>query len=163
MSIDDQTLRALAFAASRARPHDANHWREPVVMEILRKLADRKLADVALALFRAADDRSADMPHVLLNGRSPHWRERDTTWTPPAKPFDRQRTCGTCGYEHAECQRRWASDHRFEPIPISSSNAIALPPDTASELHDLAKPPATTTDHDGTHPGAVSHSEGDHA
>ena len=138
--ITEQQMRALVFLAAAARPHGARRWDEAGTMAVLRKLANRRLTDVGMALLRAADDREANTPNVLLAPTSPHWRERDTGWTPRPERIDPALLCDTCGRpQHPEV------DHPFEPA--GRARGRRLPPDQAAEiaaeLRDRLQGPAT--------------------
>lgn len=145
--IGDQEARALAFLAAKARPYGARRWDEPGILAVLRKLGDRKLGDVALALFRAADDRNANTPNVLLADTSPHWHERDLGWTAPAERWAGP-VCDVCLKPQPACERNPHSGHDFVPrrgenrrLPADQIGAVI------AELNNLAaRRRATTTE-----------------
>ena len=153
--IDEQTQRALAFTAARARPTGANPWPERVTLTVLadHRIASRKLTDVWLALARASDDPTVDMPHVLLNPASPCWRERDAGWTPPPDRIDPALLCDVCGRaQHPEI----TGDHQY--VAAGRARASRLPPDDANaivaELRDRAHPEPP---HQGDSPAPQEH------
>lgn len=111
--ITEQQARAIAFLARDMRPHGARRWDERGTYAAVMKVRDRKLSDVVLAVARAADDRDANTPNVLLTPRSPHWRERDTGWVPPSEPFDAVTTCGICGLTETRCKTNPNGGHEF--------------------------------------------------
>ena len=75
----------------------------------------RKVApapDLAIAAIRAAREPLNRTPAVIgLEG--PHWQGSQT---PPRRPYDANKTCGTCGFSQPECRRRWSEDHEFESV-----------------------------------------------
>ncbi|HEY0888928.1 MAG TPA: hypothetical protein VGE38_04885 [Nocardioides sp.] len=124
VTVTDQQTRAITFLAAAMRPHGARRWDEAGIYAAIKKLADRKLSDVVLAITRAADDREANTPNVILSPASPHWRERDTGWTPPPTPHDRDATCDTCSLPEHQCRTRWAGDHEFTPLSRAANRRL---------------------------------------
>ena len=97
MPITDQQIRALAFLAAAARPHGARRWDEPGIAAAITRVRHLHLPDVALAVIRAADDRTLDTPGAIANPTASCWRERATdrpfTVGPRVEPQDR---CSVC-------------------------------------------------------------------
>jgi hypothetical protein len=120
--ISDQQVRALAFLAADARPHGARRWDQAEIIAAVEKIRHLRLVDVGLALLRCADDRDANSPFAITNLKSPHWRERDTSWQAPIEPFDRAETCGTCGQRRHVCESKPHADPPFESAGLSARN-----------------------------------------
>ena len=96
MPVTKDQAHMLASLAVACRPYGAPHWDAPGVVAVLAKLADRALADVAMALLRAASDAAAQTPGVLTAPASIHWRERLTPQSAPRAPRAGE-SCGVCG------------------------------------------------------------------
>lgn len=111
MTPDDRDISALAYLAHRIRG-----WDRPGIEANIRKIAHLPLADVALAVVRAADDPAIGNPGVLANPRSTCWKERATDRPTPREPFDPARVCGICGKHEATCRAipESKSDHTFK-------------------------------------------------
>lgn len=108
----------LAALAQAIRPQGAPRWDAAGIMAALAKVRHLSLADVALAVIRAADDRDAKTPAVITNLRSPHWRERN-----PDRPRELDHTapeyrCATCNKPKDRCHvtRIADDDHEFESL-----------------------------------------------
>ncbi|HEY9352594.1 MAG TPA: hypothetical protein VIP28_05060 [Nocardioides sp.] len=114
MPVTDQDARALAYLAARMRPHGARRWDEAGIIAAIGKVKHIALADVALAVVRAADDRTLETPAPIGNLRSTCWRERNANRPAEHKPYVREDTCGTCSLPESECRLRWEDDHEFE-------------------------------------------------
>lgn len=106
-----QLLAALAVAC---RPTRAPTWDEAGVVANIAKVADRSLAEVALAVIKAASDRECVSPGVIPSNGS-HWQEqlKPEKWAPErVEPGER---CGTCGLSQPRCVAAPHGDHAFEP------------------------------------------------
>lgn len=93
----------LAALAADIRPNDATRWDKPGIVAALAKLRTAPLADVAMALLRAAADPTARTPACITNTQSPHWAER---LTPPGTGVAPPRTrecCRLCGRHADRC------------------------------------------------------------
>ena len=95
MPVTKDQAHMLAALAVAARPYGAPHWDAPGVVAVLAKLADRALADVTMALMRAASDPAARTPGVLLAAGSSYWSERVTPQMAPRPPHPSE-ACGVC-------------------------------------------------------------------
>jgi hypothetical protein len=115
MPVSREQAQMLATLAVSCRPNGAPHWDAPGVMAAIGKVKDRTLADVVLAVIRAADDREAKTPGVISAPGSSHWKERGTR-TRTAEPYDRGGTCHTCSLPHAKCRALWADDHDYVSV-----------------------------------------------
>ena len=106
----------LATLASDCRPHGATPWDATGIMAAIVKVKDRSLADVILAVIRAADDRDAKTPGVITAPGSMHWRERGNRPAAPEKLAPEER-CGVCAKSEQRCkaERVADDDHTFEP------------------------------------------------
>jgi hypothetical protein len=115
MSVTQQQAQMLTALAVACRPTGAPQWDAAGVMAEIGKVRERSLADVILAVTRAADDRSAKTPGVISAKGSTHWQERGTR-TPQREPYDRGGTCSTCSLPHAKCRQVWADDHQYVSV-----------------------------------------------
>lgn len=111
MSVNEQQARALAFLATSCRPHGASRWDEAGVLAAIAKVKHLALADVMLAVARAADDRELKTPGAIGNTTAPCWRERDSNRPAPREPFDPDLFCGIC---NRPGDGRHPDDHDFE-------------------------------------------------
>ncbi len=121
MPVTRNEAQMLATIAVACRPFGATHWDAPGVVAVLRKFADRALADVTMALMRAASDPLAKTPGVLTATGSSYWGERLTPQIAPRapKPSEACMVCGkhreVCGHQRekrSERQADWAKDVR---------------------------------------------------
>ena len=141
MPVTDQDARALAYLAARMRPHGARRWDEAGIVAAIGKVKHLSLADVALAVTRAADDRTLETPAPIGNVRSTCWRERSTDRPAEHKPFVREHTCGVCGYAKSECEARWSEDHEFEQMgsipPLEEAEAVEVVTELKNHIQPL--------------------------
>ena len=84
-------------------------WQEPGIRSALAKVADRPLADVAIAAIQAATTRTDQRTPAIIAMGGSHWgtgggnagNSGNSYRTPPANPP----TCANCGYyEHQHQQ-----------------------------------------------------------
>lgn len=104
----------LATLAVACRPYRAPTWDHAGIVANIAKVADRSLAEVALAVIRAAADREAASPGVIPSKGS-HWDEqlKPPKWTPDSSnPMLR---CSTCDLHERDCRSRWSGDHDYRP------------------------------------------------
>ena len=125
MPVTPDQARLLAALAVACRPHGAPRWDEAGVMAAIKRVADRSLADVCLAVIRAADDRTATTPGVLTATGSLHWRERNHDRPTEHQPFEPGGTCDTCGQREDVCRARWADDHPYVSVLAARRAAAA--------------------------------------
>lgn len=144
MPVTKEQADMLAVLACASRPHGAPRWDAAGVAAAIGKVKHLHLADVALAVFRAADARDVQTPGVIANTASPCWKERGTR---PAEhdPFDRNTFCGICGESRDRCVRKWAADHTFEAIARTKPADV----DVARTVQGLRQVKATPA-HEGT-------------
>lgn len=156
MPVTDQEARALAYLAARMRPYGARRWDEPGIIAAIAKVKHLELAEVTLAVARAADDRDLETPAPIGNMRSSCWRERNTNRPAEHKPFVREHTCGVCGFSKSECEARWAEDHEFERMgsipPLDKDEAVEVVTELKNHLEPMrdrsADPHHETTQED---------------
>ena len=98
----DQAIR-LSELACDMRPHGAPRWDVPGVLAQIEKVAYLALADVTMAVARAASDRTLNTPGAISNLRSTCWRERVAERTAPRN----LRVNESC----------WNGDHRYSAQP----------------------------------------------
>jgi len=110
MPLTDQDIRALVHLATACRPNGAPRWDEAGIYASIAKVRNLHLADVALAVIRAADDAGAKTPGVIANTSAPNWQERSAPRPRPLDPYDANRFCHVCG----RSDHPGPSDHDFE-------------------------------------------------
>lgn len=115
MTVTRDQAQMLATLASDCRPHGATPWDAAGIMAKVGEVKHLTLADVILAVIRAADDRDAKTPGVITAPASTYWRERGTR---PAnrEPYDAGGTCSTCSLPHDRCRQVWAGDHEYVSV-----------------------------------------------
>jgi hypothetical protein len=130
MPVTQDQARTLAQLAVDCRPHGARRWDIQGVYAAIGKVKDRHLADVVLAVIRAADDRSADTPGVINAPGSLHWKERGTDRpTPTTGKYDAATHCGTCSQPEHICRRIAAGHddgHEFVPAARLAAHVTSL-------------------------------------
>jgi len=129
MPLTDQDIRALVHLAVACRPKGAPRWDEAGIFASIAKVRMMHLADVALAVIRAADDAGAKTPGVIANTSAPNWKERSAPRPIPIEPYDRQVHCDVCGKtadRHGDL-----AGHPFETRHDADRR----------RAHDAAKPP----------------------
>ena len=86
MPVTKDQAHMLAALAIAARPYGAPTWDAPGVVAAIGKVSNLLLADVALAVIRAATDATAKTPAVIANTSSQHWREKTQQTAPRPGP-----------------------------------------------------------------------------
>jgi hypothetical protein len=150
MPVTQDQARALAQLAVDCRPHGARRWDIQGVYAAIGKVKDRHLADVVLAVIRAADDRNAETPGVINAPGSLHWKERGSDRpTPTAGAYDKRTHCGTCSQPEHICRRIAAGHddgHEFVPAARLAAHVSSLDLDVERTVQGLkavgAEPPA---------------------
>lgn len=102
MPVTKEQAQMLAALAVACRPFGAPHWDAPGVVAAIAKVHGRALADVGMAVLRAASDPEARTPGVLTAPDSMHWREKLTPQLPPRPPRAGE-ACGVCGKRLDAC------------------------------------------------------------
>lgn len=113
MTVPEHYLERLAALAQDCRPHGARRWDGPGIVAALRKVQHMPLADVTLAVVRAADDAKLHTPAAIGVLTSPCWRERNPDRPQPRRPYDRTAACSVCSLPEADCRARWSGDHEY--------------------------------------------------
>lgn len=122
MPVTKDQAEQLAALACAARHVKAQRWETAGVVNAIGRVRHLALADVALAVFRAADDPAVNTPGVIANPRSACWHERATDrpemWQPNTIPAHER--CSTCSKRQPDCARvRFADDdHEFTPASL---------------------------------------------
>lgn len=93
MPVTKDQAQALASLAVAARPNGARRWDAAGVVANIAKVQDRDLANVVMAVMRAATDKDAATPGVIPTA-GPHWNER---LTDTSTKVERGPWCGWCG------------------------------------------------------------------
>jgi hypothetical protein len=132
MPLTDQDIRALTYLAGRCRPTGAPQWDEAGIFAAIAKVRNMHLADVALAVIRAADDAGAKTPGVIANTSAPNWQERAINRPVPREPWDPAKFCHVCG----KSSHAGPSDHEFETAVEHQRRLTHEPP--KPPLRDLA-------------------------
>lgn len=145
MPVTKDQAEMLAALAVAARPHGARRWDAPGVVAAIGKVKHLELAEVIMAVGRAARDRDLTTPAAIGNPSAPCWIERPVERFVPDKTTPEGR-CGVCGKARAVCESapRFADDdHRFEPdFKVRRGGAV-------DELRDIkAKTAHPHGDHD---------------
>lgn len=122
MPLTDQNIRALVHLAAACRPHGAPRWDEAGIYAAIAKVRHLSLADVALAVIRAADDDKAKTPGVIANTSAPNWQERATNRPTPRDPWDPNEFCEhtqkrieDCGCGQCVSSAEWVARITAEP------------------------------------------------
>lgn len=139
-----EMLTALAVAA---RPHGARRWDPPGVMAALAKVRHLDLAEVLMAVGRAARDRTLDTPAAIGNPAAPCWVERPVERWQPEK-VERSNRCGVCSQRREVCERtpRWADDdHTFVPDYRQPAGSAGSAVDELRAIKAAAMTADTTT------------------
>lgn len=99
--IDDRAISAISYLANQIR----GQWDRPGIEANVRKVAHLPLADVVMAVIRAADDVACGSPGVIARTDTSCWRERnaDRKQVKPAT-WDPETTCGTCSKAEHICR-----------------------------------------------------------
>lgn len=108
----DDAVR-LADLAVAIRPHGARRWDKPGIVAAIGRVKDLHLADVAMAVIRAADDRSLETPGAIGNPSAPCWADRRPDRPQVRVSADPLSTCGICGRDEGFCRRNQHSGHEF--------------------------------------------------
>lgn len=119
MPVTREQAQMLATLACQSRPHHAPKWDPPGVMAALAKVAHLHLADVALATFRAADDKTLNTPAPIGIPSSSCWRERGIDRPVARTPYTPEEFCGTCGRARGYCV-----DHEFRDVIATKRAAV---------------------------------------
>lgn len=139
MPVTKDQAHMLAALAVACRPYGAPTWDAPGVVAAIGKVAHLSLADVTLAVTRAAADATAKTPAVISATSSQHWAEKVTPPSAPSNPRPGE-ACGTCG--HGESHRNHhmgALDyHHHDP-----RNQADPPPTTWAEARDKLRKATT--------------------
>jgi hypothetical protein len=105
MPVTKDQATALTELAAAIRPHGARRWDKPGIYAAIGKVRDMNLADVAMAVIRAADDRSLETPGAIGNPSAPCWADKRIDRPQPITPYDPLATCGVCGKDEGHCRR----------------------------------------------------------
>lgn len=134
--IDQQQQRAIAYLAARMRPTGSTPWDEPGIVASLAPLAHMQLAEVVMAVTRAASNPAAKTPGVIAVVTGEHWRERVTPRTavrPPKRGEECEHHPGRFGDNCAGCAADRLAGDRPPPRPRSAA------PETATEALTAAR------------------------
>lgn len=132
MPVTPEQAHMLASLAADCRPHGARRWDAPGVVAAIKAVSHLSLADVALAVIRAADDANLDTPGPIRKPSSSCWRERNPDRQVVRKPFTPANTCGICGKQEPECAAISPdiSGHTFQSTNDTRRNARTAPEET---------------------------------
>lgn len=121
MPVTQDQAQRLAALAVDARPHGARRWDAAGVMAAIAKVRHLALADVALAVIRAADDRDLETPGAIGNTQTSCWRERATNRHVDRPHLTPGNTCGICGQHRTKCEQNPYAEHDFEALAYTRS------------------------------------------
>lgn len=133
MPVTKDQAEMIANLATAARPHGSRRWDAPGVMAALGKVRHLELAEVLMAVGRAARDRDLETPAAIGNTAAPCWIERPVERPQPERTT-RESRCGICGKSRERCTtapRFGDDDHAFEPdFKVRQGSAV-------DELRDI--------------------------
>jgi hypothetical protein len=140
MTVTKPQAEALTTLAIACRPTGASRWDPAGVMAAIGKVRHLSLADVALAVIRAADDRALETPAPIGNPKAHCWRERGTDRPRELDPYDLNLACGICDLRQDQCQAipEHISGHTYLPKPVALASRVPDEhgPDLTSDLRD---------------------------
>jgi hypothetical protein len=125
MATSDTWADRLVLLAVDLRPNGARRWDHAGIRAAIRKVQHLALADVALAVIRAADDRTLETPAPIGNPKAHCWRERATDRPQEHAPYDHGTACGICDQSRTRCEANPHSEHTYEPKPIALTERVA--------------------------------------
>jgi hypothetical protein len=130
----------IAALAVACRPHGAPRWDAPGVVANIAKIKERSLADVAMAVLRAANDRNAKSPGVIPT-TGPHWSERLTEPSTREPKLDPGERCTACGKAEGHRIHTFDHDHEFAHVrEVPEFDVSAITSDIRQQMH-FAPPP----------------------
>lgn len=116
MPVTKDQAEMIATLAVAARPHGARRWDAPGVMAAMSRVRHLDLAEVMMAVARAARDSELNTPAPIGNPAALCWIERPVERFEPDKTTAEDR-CGICGRSRGRCEsapRHADDDHSFE-------------------------------------------------
>ena len=126
MTVTKDQAQMLATLAAACRPNGARRWDSAGTLAAIAKVKDRSLAEVVMAVIRAAADRDVDSPGVIPTPGS-HWQETAAVApTPPPERVDPGERCTVHSMHIDECRRLWGADDHA----TAADHARAKPIDT---------------------------------
>lgn len=113
--ITKSQAEALTSLAVAIRPHGARQWDAAGVMAAILKVRHLHLADVAMAVIRAADDRALETPAPIGNPKARCWVDKKPDHPRPLEPYDVAQVCGVCEKRESVCRAipKSVSGHTF--------------------------------------------------
>lgn len=114
MTVTREQAQMLTTLAIACRPNRAPTWDAAGVMKAIEKVAGRSLAEVTLAVIRAASDRECVSPGVIPSNGS-HWQEqlKPEKWQPTVlEPAER---CSICSQDPIGCETRRVNQRGMDP------------------------------------------------
>lgn len=145
MTITKDQAQILATLACASRPNGATRWDSAGVLAAIKRVSDRSLPEVIMAVIRAASDRDVETPGVIPTPGD-HWREqlKPQPFTPQVmSPNDR---CSVCSLSEPACRIRWAADHDFQPAAIAVKTAAPPDPERLAAIRATLEPTAGPTE-----------------
>lgn len=142
MTVSREQADSLAALAVAIRADNRfGRWDKAGIVAAIGHVKDRSLADVALAVVRAADTEDLDTPGAIANPRALCWEERKPDRT-RVEPFDPSWSCDTCSlpaHRHGP-----NSGHDFESVVAAARRRDSTPKPPLRELLAAATPTTTT-------------------
>lgn len=119
--MNDLEITRVAAAIHELRPD----WPASSLRTLIAKhMANKPRRDVTVALAWVACESGTSTPGRVLEA-GPWWRAAGIeAGVAVHEPFDRNHTCGICGFSEAECHARWEKDHEFESVGHSRNRAV---------------------------------------
>lgn len=144
MSVTREQAQILTALAIACRPYGAPTWDHAGVMDMIGRVKDRALPEVALAVIRAAADREAKTPGVIPTAGT-HWQEqlKPPKFIPDSE--DHHLRCSVCGQRQFACETRprYADDdHEYSPAHAKPATDVAR---TVAELRAIKHQATTPT------------------
>lgn len=136
-----EEVSCLAGIIAKARPYGAPRWQAAGVRATFAKVANLEATDVLMAALRLSQDRSAETPAQIAITSSECWREKVGDQVHIHKPFQREHTCGICGFSESDCRARWSKDHEFEQMgsipPLEEAEAVEVVTELKNHLQPM--------------------------
>lgn len=128
--MNDHEIERIAAAMHELRPD----WPTASLRTLITKqLSHKPRRDVCVALAWVACESASATPARVLNEHGPWWRAAAIDESGPAKTYDRNATCATCGQAKDRCRQLWEGDHEY--VTVAEHQATATT--TAEHIAEL--------------------------
>jgi hypothetical protein len=138
MTVTRDQAQILATLAVACRPYRAPTWDHTGVVAAIAGVKHLSLAEVVLAVIRAAADRDAQTPGVIPKLTGSHWQERLKPGLYEPRIWDPNATCTVCSLAEALCraQPRVADDDHTFVSRSANAAATARPSEAVTRIVD---------------------------